>query len=55
MQKRASAGAGALQLGQRRSSCAPQAMQKRAPEGLSVPQDAQLTLSSLLAIAAAGM
>jgi len=33
MQKRASAGAGVPQLGQRRSSAVPQLMQKRAPTG----------------------
>jgi hypothetical protein len=33
MQKRASAGAGVPQLGQRRSSAVPQFMQKRAPAG----------------------
>jgi hypothetical protein len=43
MQKRASAGAFVLQAGQRRSSCAPQLMQNRAPAGFSVPQAAQLT------------
>jgi hypothetical protein len=43
MQKRASAGAGVPQLGQRRSSAAPQFMQKCAPAGLSVPHAAQVT------------
>jgi hypothetical protein len=43
MQKRASAGAGVPQLGQRRSSAFPQLMQKRAPAGFSVPQEAQIT------------
>ena len=38
MQKRASGGAEAPQLGQRRSSRAPHAMQKAAPAGFSVPQ-----------------
>jgi len=41
MQNRASAGAGVPQFGQRRSSVAPHPMQKRAPAGFSVPQDAQ--------------
>jgi hypothetical protein len=41
MQKRASGGAGVPQLGQRCSSVVPHAMQKRAPAGFSVPQDAQ--------------
>jgi hypothetical protein len=44
MQKWASDGAAVPQAGQRRSSCAPQDMQKRAPAGFSVPQAAQLTL-----------
>jgi hypothetical protein len=43
MQKRASAGAVVLQEGQRRSSPAPQFMQKCAPAGFSVPQAAQVT------------
>jgi hypothetical protein len=43
MQKRASAGAGVPQLGQRRSSAVPQLMQKRAPAGFSVLQVAQIT------------
>jgi hypothetical protein len=42
MQKRASAGAGVPQEGQRRSSADPQFMQKRAPAGFSVPQEAQI-------------
>jgi hypothetical protein len=42
MQKRASGCAGVPQLGQRRSSADPQFMQKRAPAGFSVPQDAQV-------------
>jgi hypothetical protein len=41
MQKRAAGGAGAPQLGQARSSFAPQLMQKRASGGFSVPQAAQ--------------
>jgi len=41
MQKRASGGAGVPQLGQRRSSAAPQLMQNRAPAGFSVLQDPQ--------------
>jgi hypothetical protein len=41
MQKRAPAGAGVPQLGQRRSSSVPQLMQKRAPLGFWVPHDAQ--------------
>jgi hypothetical protein len=38
MQKRASDGAAVPQLGQRRSSCDPQDMQKRAWAGFSAPQ-----------------
>ena len=47
MQKWASGGAAVPQLSQRRSSLAPQHMQKRAPAGFSVPQAAQLTTSRL--------
>jgi hypothetical protein len=39
MQKRASGGAGAPQLGQTRSSFEPHDMQKRAPAGFSVPHE----------------
>jgi hypothetical protein len=42
MQKRASGGAVAPQLGQLCVSGAPQDMQKRAPAGLSLPHAAQL-------------
>jgi hypothetical protein len=38
MQKRASGGSGVSQTGQRRSSAAPQDMQKRAPSGFSYEQ-----------------
>ena len=47
MQKRAPAGAGVPQVGQRRSSGSPQFMQKRAPAGFSVPQAAQVMGLSL--------
>ena len=47
MQKRASAGAGVPQFGQRRSRAFPQLMQKRAPAGFSVPQAAQVIRARL--------